>query len=105
MPLVQFAHILSTLLRGLENLSLDVVKYATQYTQRNKRNIRPDAIFVKYAIYAIWAKRLILSAVNLQNVKQRKLTVPTRFLVLRTVPTIVIAHTFCASRDTRISYR
>ena len=23
---------------------------------------------------------------------------------LRTVPTIVIAHTFCASRDTRISY-
>ena len=25
-------------------------------------------------------------------------------LHLRTVPTIVIAHTFCASRDTRISY-
>ena len=25
-------------------------------------------------------------------------------LNLRTVPTIVIAHTFCASRDTRISY-
>ena len=25
--------------------------------------------------------------------------------VLRTVPIIVIAHTFCASRDTRISYR
>ena len=25
--------------------------------------------------------------------------------VLRTVPTIVIAHTFCASPDTRISYR
>ena len=25
--------------------------------------------------------------------------------LLRTVPTIVIAHTFCASRDTRISYR
>ena len=24
---------------------------------------------------------------------------------LRTVPTIVTAHTFCASRDTRISYR
>ena len=24
---------------------------------------------------------------------------------LRTVPTIVIAHTFCASPDTRISYR
>ena len=24
---------------------------------------------------------------------------------LRTVPTIVIAHTFCASRNTRISYR
>ena len=24
--------------------------------------------------------------------------------VLRTVPTIVIAHTFCASPDTRISY-
>ena len=24
---------------------------------------------------------------------------------LRTVPIIVIAHTFCASRDTRISYR
>ena len=27
------------------------------------------------------------------------------FWPLRTVPTIVIAHTFCASRDTRISYR
>ena len=26
-------------------------------------------------------------------------------IFLRTVPTIVIAHTFCASRDTRISYR
>ena len=26
-------------------------------------------------------------------------------LNLRTVPTIVIAHTFCASPDTRISYR
>ena len=25
--------------------------------------------------------------------------------VLRTVPTIVIAHMFCASRDTRVSYR
>ena len=25
-------------------------------------------------------------------------------MVLRTVPTIVIAHTFCASPDTRISY-
>ena len=25
--------------------------------------------------------------------------------ILRTVPTIVIAHTFCASPDTRISYR
>ena len=25
--------------------------------------------------------------------------------VLRTVPTIVTAHTFCASPDTRISYR
>ena len=24
---------------------------------------------------------------------------------LRTVPTIVTAHTFCASRDTRISYQ
>ena len=29
----------------------------------------------------------------------------TRLSMLRTVPTIVIAHTFCASRDTRISYR
>ena len=29
----------------------------------------------------------------------------TPFVHLRTVPTIVIAHTFCASRDTRISYR
>ena len=28
-----------------------------------------------------------------------------RFSLLRTVPTIVIAHTFCASPDTRISYR
>ena len=27
------------------------------------------------------------------------------FNLLRTVPTIVIAHTFCASRDTRISYQ
>ena len=27
------------------------------------------------------------------------------YLLLRTVPTIVIAHTFCASRDTRVSYR
>ena len=26
------------------------------------------------------------------------------FNVLRTVPTIVTAHTFCASRDTRVSY-
>ena len=29
---------------------------------------------------------------------------PQWYRVLRTVPTIVIAHTFCASRDTRISY-
>ena len=29
----------------------------------------------------------------------------TRSGNLRTVPTIVIAHTFCASPDTRISYR
>ena len=26
------------------------------------------------------------------------------FVDLRTVPTIVTAHTFCASRDTRVSY-
>ena len=30
---------------------------------------------------------------------------PVCMIVLRTVPTIVIAHTFCASPDTRISYR
>ena len=30
---------------------------------------------------------------------------PLFLLALRTVPTIVIAHTFCASPDTRISYR
>ena len=29
---------------------------------------------------------------------------PNQRVGLRTVPTIVIAHTFCASRDTRISY-
>ena len=32
------------------------------------------------------------------------IVIPLR-LFLRTVPTIVIAHTFCASPDTRISYR
>ena len=32
-------------------------------------------------------------------------THPSFLLNLRTVPTIVIAHTFCASPDTRISYR
>ena len=31
--------------------------------------------------------------------------VEKRTRLLRTVPTIVIAHTFCASPDTRISYR
>ena len=30
---------------------------------------------------------------------------PVVITQLRTVPTIVIAHTFCASADTRISYR
>ena len=30
---------------------------------------------------------------------------PASIRVLRTVPTIVIAHTICASPDTRISYR
>ena len=28
----------------------------------------------------------------------------TGYVALRTVPTIVTAHTFCASRDTRVSY-
>ena len=46
-----------------------LVKYATQYAQ------------YVYAQYAICAKRFILSAVNLQKVKQRMLTVPTRFLL------------------------
>ena len=30
---------------------------------------------------------------------------PENHIALRTVPTIVIAHTFCASPDTGISYR
>ena len=32
-------------------------------------------------------------------------TTESVLFVLRTVPTIVIAHTFCASPDTRTSYR
>ena len=34
-----------------------------------------------------------------------ELSFVSAYLSLRTVPTIVIAHTFCASPDTRISYR
>ena len=53
------------------------------------------------------------SLFNLQNVndmkESRKIFIKHKklyFLMkLRTVPTIVIVHTFCASRDTRISYR
>ena len=40
---------------------------------------------------------------SVQGVPEKACTSAERDL--RTVPTIVIAHTFCASRDTRISYR
>ena len=38
-------------------------------------------------------------------VRKLILLVNGKVLLLRTVPTIFIAHTFCASPDTRISYR
>ena len=43
-----------------------------------------------------------LSAMNLTSLLSACFA---RLYFLRTVPTIVIAHTFCASPDTRISYR
>ena len=39
-----------------------------------------------------------------QGRRQRRLGERHKTMGLRTVPTIVIAHTFCASPDTRISY-
>ena len=42
---------------------------------------------------------------GLENLHFSSFTVRLTFYNLRTVPTIVIAHTFCASPDTRISYR
>ena len=58
-----------------------------------------------------WEKRLafmvrhfdsiLIVAIGLQKEDGNRLV----YKQLRTVPTIVTAHTFCASRDTRISYR
>ena len=55
-----------------------------------------------------WSRNLIKSdsfeGQAIDDVKSGQ-KIPRDIFVLRTVPTIVIAHTFCASRDTRISYR
>ena len=44
-----------------------------------------------------------------KKITKTRLIIPTNrkliYVILRTVPTIVIAHTFCASPDTPISYR
>ena len=51
---------------------------------------------------------LHISKVLALNAQQAKIFVVIsgdRLFILRMVPTIVMAHTFCASRDTRISYR
>ena len=57
-----------------------------------------------YPHFKLIAKKV--SATNIFRKKFEKIFSMIRTVtVLRTVPTIAIAHTFCASRDTRISYR
>ena len=56
-----------------------------------------------YNLNKLWSFRLLSVRLGLQLIRLH--TVCQFGHVLRTVPTIVIAHTFCASPDTRISYR
>ena len=56
-----------------------------------------------YNLNKLWSFRLLSVRLGLQLIRLH--TVCQFGYVLRTVPTIVIAHTFCASPDTRISYR
>ena len=60
----------------------------------------------KYSAPGNHGTRLMLvNEVALGNIKVGEIRFAFAFLKLRTVPTIVIAHTFCASPDTRISNR
>ena len=74
----------------------------------------------KYAVVLEWGRQIFakssqtmgITAVtvnacqcNMKNDTRGKFSSSSRFKIrLRAVPTIVIAHTFCASPDTRISY-
>ena len=51
-------------------------------------------------------RRILLSTPIKKATKVARLTAALCITIKQpTVPTIVIAHTFCASRDTRVSYR
>ena len=50
------------------------------------RDVRPDRVW--------FSRRFVLNGVSISSLS-----------VLKTVPIIVIVHTFCAPRDTRVSYR
>ena len=52
-----------------------------------------------------YALLIIFKKETFQGLKLHLVFAPFVENMLRTMPTIVIAHTFCASRDTRISYR
>ena len=84
-----------------------------QRHSEGQRNFEP---FIKRLVHAIlcffWKRKekggglRLAYTQSLSPSKESVLaTLLTVWIALRTVPTIVIAHTFCASPDTRISYR
>ena len=60
----------------------------------------PMQVTLGVSLSLLWSIAWHLRKVRIEFVK-----VMLQGTILRTVPTIVTAHTFCASRDTRVSYR
>ena len=64
------------------------------------------AAFDRNLIHSADVCFLVMACVGYSRAQLRTLSSHVAFYMhLRTVPTIVTAHTFCASPDTRISYR
>ena len=80
---------------SMEDLGRDIA--SVQGLQRKHEGHERDLMVVKQQV-----ETLSVESGKLQTAYQGK---NKHKPVLRTVPTIVIAHTFCASPDTRISYR
>ena len=78
--------------------SFEIRKHGNKISSDLRKNINTQAFIILSTKSVLYSSRQLMSLCVLFS------CILIIVLLLRMVPTTVIAHTFCASRDTRVSY-